>query len=93
MVYFPDENLCDGYAELVSEGFFDVDNVPAHDTWVSFFERWLAQGLPDAAQLGVGVEQSDGIGMNCSLVSSRASLPRAPTAAEAPRDSCSAPRI
>ena len=27
MVYFPDENLCDGYAELVSNGFFDVDKV------------------------------------------------------------------
>lgn len=39
MVYFPDENLCDGYAELVSKGFFDVDNIPAHDTWVSFFEE------------------------------------------------------
>ncbi len=39
MVYFPDENLCDGYAELVSEGFFDVDNLPAHDTWVSFFDE------------------------------------------------------
>jgi hypothetical protein len=38
-VYFPDENLCDGYAELVSKGFFDVDNVPAHDTWVSFFDE------------------------------------------------------
>jgi len=39
MVYFPDENLCDGYAELVSKGFFDVDNLPAHDTWVSFFDE------------------------------------------------------
>jgi hypothetical protein len=39
MVYFPDENLCDGYAELVSKGFFDVDNLPAHDTWISFFEE------------------------------------------------------
>ncbi|HEX5682776.1 MAG TPA: hypothetical protein VFY73_01975 [Ideonella sp.] len=39
MVYFPDENLCDGYAELVSNGFFDIDNVPAHDTWVSYFEE------------------------------------------------------
>lgn len=36
MVYFPDESLRDGYAELVSLGFFDVDNVPAWDTWVSF---------------------------------------------------------
>lgn len=36
MLYFPDENLADGYAELVSGGFFDVDNLPAYDTWVSF---------------------------------------------------------
>jgi len=36
MLYFPDENLADGYAEVVSGGFFDVDNLPAYDTWVSF---------------------------------------------------------
>lgn len=36
MLYFPDENLSDGYAEVVSGGFFDGDNVPAYDTWVSF---------------------------------------------------------
>lgn len=35
MLYFPDENLADGYAEAVSGGFFDADNVPAYDTWVS----------------------------------------------------------
>lgn len=35
MLYFPDENLADGYAEEVSGGFFDVDNLPAFDTWVS----------------------------------------------------------
>lgn len=32
-------------------------------------ERWLAHGLPDAGQLGVGVQQDDGIGINWSLVS------------------------
>lgn len=32
-------------------------------------ERWLAHGLPDAGQLGVGVQQDDGIGMNWSVVS------------------------
>lgn len=36
MLYFPDENLSDGYAELVSGGFFDAENLPAYDTWVSF---------------------------------------------------------
>lgn len=67
MLYFPDENLCDGYAELVSNGFFDVDNVPAHDTWVSFFneekrpqlssQRYLLCYVPlaavDAADAGI----------------------------------------
>lgn len=37
MLYFPDENLSDGYAAEVSDGFFDVQNLPAYDTWVSFF--------------------------------------------------------
>lgn len=35
MLYFPDENLADGNAEAVSGGFFDADNLPAYDTWVS----------------------------------------------------------
>jgi len=39
MLYFPDQNLCDGYAQQVSNGFFDVDNVPACNTWVSFFDE------------------------------------------------------
>jgi hypothetical protein len=39
MLYFPDENLADGYAEVVSGGFFDGDNLPAYDTWVSFFSE------------------------------------------------------
>ena len=38
LLYFPDENLADGYAEVVSGGFFDVDNLPAYDTWVSMIE-------------------------------------------------------
>ena len=66
MVYFPDENLCDGYAELVSKGFFDVDNVPAHDTWVSYFDEeslshsrsrhllcYVPAALHDAAKEGI----------------------------------------
>jgi molybdopterin/thiamine biosynthesis adenylyltransferase len=32
-------------------------------------ERWLAHGLPDDGQLGVGVQQGDGIGMTWSVVS------------------------
>jgi hypothetical protein len=38
LVYLPDINLSDGAAEIESDGFFDVFNVPPFDTWVSFFE-------------------------------------------------------
>jgi hypothetical protein len=37
MLHFPDENLTDGAAEVQSDGFFDVWNLPPIDTWVSFF--------------------------------------------------------
>jgi hypothetical protein len=37
LLYFPDENLCDGAAQEASGGFFDVHNLPAYDTWTSFF--------------------------------------------------------
>ena len=67
MLYFPDENLSDGYAERVSDGFFDEDNLPACDTWVSFFSeeaqpprsasRYLLCYVPapfiDAAEAGI----------------------------------------
>ena len=67
MLYFPDENLSDGYAQLVSGGLFDVDNLPAYDTWVSFFteqdhpqrsaRRYLLCYVPapllDAADAGI----------------------------------------
>ena len=38
MVYFPDADLCDGAAELESDGFFDAYNTPPWDTWVAFFQ-------------------------------------------------------
>lgn len=38
MVYFPDGDLCDGAAEQVTDGFFDVFNVPPWETWVGYFE-------------------------------------------------------
>ena len=36
LLYDPYQNLADGAAELESQGFFNVDNEPAWDTWVSF---------------------------------------------------------
>lgn len=43
MLYFPDENLADGYSEQVSDGFFDGNNLPPCDTWVATF---LDDGAP-----------------------------------------------
>jgi hypothetical protein len=37
LVYLPDEQLADGAAEVESNGFFDVENVPPWDTWVADF--------------------------------------------------------
>jgi hypothetical protein len=34
LAYFPDDNLSDGFAETVSNGVFDVANIPPYDTWV-----------------------------------------------------------
>jgi hypothetical protein len=36
LLYAPDDNLSDGAAELLSQGFFDVDNTPSWDTWVCY---------------------------------------------------------
>jgi hypothetical protein len=34
LLYDPDSNLSDGCAEMLSGGFFDVDNAPPWDTWI-----------------------------------------------------------
>jgi hypothetical protein len=39
LAYFPDYNLADGCAEDVSNGYFDVDNIPPYDTWVGMVEN------------------------------------------------------
>ncbi|MDQ3713836.1 MAG: hypothetical protein M3388_16675 [Acidobacteriota bacterium] len=39
LAYFPDVNLFCGASEDETNGFFDVDNVPAWDTWVAYFEE------------------------------------------------------
>ena len=57
LVYFPHENLADGAADFSSNGFFDCDNVPPWDLWVSFSEgaliSWVPIGLIEAAQMGI----------------------------------------
>ena len=38
LAYFPETNLYDGAAEIHTNGFLDVDNLPGWDTWIAFFE-------------------------------------------------------
>ena len=37
LIYFPHADLCDGAAQLQSQGFFDVFNTPPWDTWIGYF--------------------------------------------------------
>jgi hypothetical protein len=46
LCYVPDENLSDGAARFASKGFFDVENVPAWDTWICFLDRHLISWVP-----------------------------------------------
>jgi hypothetical protein len=46
LLYAPEENLADGAAEYVSFGFFDVDNVPPWDAWVTMFGKYLVTWVP-----------------------------------------------
>jgi hypothetical protein len=39
LAYFPDENLACGVAEVETQGFFTVDNVPPCDTWVAYLHE------------------------------------------------------
>lgn len=46
LLYFPDMDLCDGAAELASDGFFDAHNAPPPGTWVGYFDHGLDAGDP-----------------------------------------------
>lgn len=47
VAYFPNDNLFDGCAEVESKGFFDVDNIPPHDTWVWMVRNSRIRQLAD----------------------------------------------
>lgn len=50
LAYFPDDNLACGTAEAESQGFFDVDNIPPHDTWVWMVRNVRAFAYADGAR-------------------------------------------
>lgn len=47
LVFFPDEGLSDGAAEVETRGFFDLDNAPPWDTWVGLFRDVEAERSAD----------------------------------------------
>jgi hypothetical protein len=79
LLFAPGDNLSDGAAEYVSLGFFDVDNVPPWDTWVSMFGKYLISWVPPQlirlAQEGLDVNPEQ-----CILWANDPSLSKEPIA-------------
>ena len=63
LLYEPYENVCDGASEYSSNGFFDVNDAPPWDTWVSFDGRtllsWVPPVLVPLAQAGIDANAVD----------------------------------
>lgn len=67
LVYFPDEQLCEGASELASKGFFDVYDAPPWDTWVGVYHdtrglhlvAWVPPELIGLAEEGIYVNSTN----------------------------------
>jgi len=59
LLFTPQDSLSDGAAKAASDGFFDVDNVPAWDTWLYFdghsLLSWVPPQLTSKVQWGIDV--------------------------------------
>jgi len=59
LLYAPEENLADGAAKYMSFGFFDVDNTPPLDVWVTYSRgtllSWVPPQLLTLVQSGIDV--------------------------------------
>lgn len=57
LAFRPTDNLFDGAAELASDGFFDINNVPPWDTWFRFksgiLYAWIPSELAHLVQAAV----------------------------------------
>ena len=72
LVYFPNGNLACGAAEVETDGFFDIDNVPPWDTWVTYIQdarhaeydseylvAWVPRDFVELADQGVKVNPEE----------------------------------
>ena len=72
LLYCRDDNLADGAAELESDGFFDIDNVPTWDTWLCDYTAppdahgrqhclvaWIPRSHIDLADRGISVNPEE----------------------------------
>ena len=74
LIYFPDTDLACGAAEDQTGGFFDVNNVPPWDTWVSYWEddepnvdrfdseyliAWVPPAFIESANEGINVNPEE----------------------------------
>lgn len=57
LLYWPAENVSDGASEQATRGFFDVDDAPPWDTWVTYSQgtllSWVPAQLLDLVKAGI----------------------------------------
>jgi len=63
LLYSPDENVSDGASEAVSLGFYNLEDAPPWDLWVSYLNgelvSWVSPELLSFADVGIGVNPVD----------------------------------
>ena len=63
LLYYPLENVADGAAEASSKGFFDMEDAPPWDTWVTYSDgaitSWVPEHLISQAQAGIDANPVD----------------------------------
>lgn len=65
LLYWPDEQMSDGFSQISSDGFFDIFDAPPWDTWLHyepvhhFLVSWVPIALVQHAAIGVSRNEID----------------------------------
>jgi hypothetical protein len=63
LLYEPLENVSDGAAEASSHGFFDANDAPPWDTWITYLDdaivSWVPESMIPSAQAGIDANPVD----------------------------------